>query len=287
MPHRAEGLKSENTGGYIRLVLSELLGEVGVGQSQRPAVLGAITSSAHLTDHEYERIVYRCLERVMPHRRLVDALSRRAWQIFQQVSPFLKPGRSLDLGCGDARLSEFIRRAAGAVVLADVYPHEHVHRTGLPFVMVPQEGHLPFRSGAFENVVLCTVLHHSERPLETLREAVRVTRRGGRLLIHESVYSITQDSRTRAWNHITNAFSEFTAREQLAVNTFFDHFYNRCLFYSPDVHLKVSVPYNFQSPPRWVETLKQAGLSIRHTEHLGVDLRAAPLFHTLFVAEKV
>ena len=288
VPSRAVGLSSDNTRAYIRLVLSQLLGAVAVPETIRESVTERILSAAREEeDFVYERDVHDILQIAVPRRQLARALAERATHLFAQISKFLRPGTALDLGCGDARLSRLVQAVAARTVLADVYCHDEALSSGLPFVLLTQDGPIPLESDAFDNVLLCTVLHHAEHPLETLREAARVTRPGGRLLIHESVYGVETRSDFVAADDVTKAFLALDAQGQFAVNSFFDQLYNRCFFYSPDPSQKVAVPYNFLPPSRWIDVLRDAGLSVERVDHLGVDLPVAPLFHTLFVARKM
>jgi len=83
-------------------------------------------------------------------------------------------GRILDIGGGTAHIKEF----RSDVVCTDILP--------FPGIDVVADAHrLPFRDGYFAGIVMLDVLHHLERPLEFLREALRILKRGGRLALIE------------------------------------------------------------------------------------------------------
>lgn len=93
------------------------------------------------------------------HRRLLDACP---------------PGPLLDIGGGTAHL----KASRPDAVSIDILP--------FPGIDVAADAHrLPFRSSHFAGIVMLDVLHHLERPIEFLREAARVLRRGGVLAMIE------------------------------------------------------------------------------------------------------
>ena len=187
------------------------------------------------------------------------ALEDRACRIFKQISPYIVKGKTLDYGCGDARVAKLINNFQVGVTLADVYQHPSITGTDMEFVMLAPEGSMPLPSARFDNVLLCTVLHHSEYPLETFNEAIRVAKPDGRILIIESVYGVDLNVGTKTpQSPVATAFLGLSEDDQLAVNSFFDHLYNRCLYYSSEPTTKVNVPYNYKSPRGWQETIERA-----------------------------
>ena len=83
-------------------------------------------------------------------------------------------GRVLDIGGGTAHIKEFRPDVVSVDILA------------FPGIDVVADAHrLPFPDGFFAGVVMLDVLHHLERPIEFLKEASRVLKPGGRLVMIE------------------------------------------------------------------------------------------------------
>jgi len=75
----------------------------------------------------------------------------------------------------------FRPRAAGSdVVYVDVRPPEF--EVGSPWVVADAQ-HLPFRDGIFEEVYASHLIEHLSDPARFLREARRVLRRGGEVIL--------------------------------------------------------------------------------------------------------
>jgi len=83
-------------------------------------------------------------------------------------------GSVLDLGGGTAHIKE----SAPSVISADILCFPGID-------VVADAHHLPFKDQCLAGIVMLDVLHHLERPLEFLKEASRVLRRGGRLAMIE------------------------------------------------------------------------------------------------------
>lgn len=83
-------------------------------------------------------------------------------------------GRVLDIGGGTAH----IKRTRPDVISVDIL--------SFPGIDVVADAHrLPFQTESFAGIVMLDVLHHLERPIEFLKEASRVLRPGGRLVMIE------------------------------------------------------------------------------------------------------
>ena len=175
----------------------------------------------------------------------------------------------MDLGCGDGKVGELLSKQNLEVTLADIYEHEHVNSTGLRFLEKVPLGE------KYDLTLLLTVLHHSEDPLITLKEAKKLTKKSGRIIVIESVYGVE-----------IGDFGKLSSEQQRLTNVFFDHFYNRVIHYSDDPNKKVSVPFNFQTPTEWKKTFEDVGLVQIGFEELGIDQPIVPEYHTLHVLEK-
>jgi hypothetical protein len=128
-------------------------------------------------------------------------------------------------------------------------------------------------SGSFDTVLLLTVLHHSNNPLELLKLAWGATNK--RLIIIESVVGV--HNREPGVNYeLVDASDE----NQIAYAAFIDWFYNRVL------HDDVPVPYNFTAPGKWTSVFRENNMKLVQTIHLGQDIDIGPEYHILFVLQK-
>lgn len=82
-------------------------------------------------------------------------------------------GKALDIGCGS---NNYIR-SYGNGVGVDVYPWEGTD------VVVKDTAKLPFKKGEFETVTLLACLNHIPNRADVLKEAYRVTKKDGTLLV--------------------------------------------------------------------------------------------------------
>ena len=104
-----------------------------------------------------------------PAGRLLDLGTGTGW-LLTRAAPLIKSGLGVDASRTMLSLARTRLADAGfghcSVRLGDMY-------------------RLPLPDASFDAVSLCMVLHHAEDPLEVLREAARVLRPGGRVLIAE------------------------------------------------------------------------------------------------------
>lgn len=100
----------------------------------------------------------------------------------------LRPGqRVLDAASGRGRAAQAFLAAGARVVLLDrdgaaLDEAARALPAGTPLVRGDLRG-LPFPGGLFDVVVLRAVLHHLAEPVEAIREAARVARPGGAVLL--------------------------------------------------------------------------------------------------------
>lgn len=99
------------------------------------------------------------------------------------------PGRSLlDIGCGSGALAASLAAGGAAVTGIDSNPAAIARAAGaVPDgrFSVASGQSLPFADAAFDGAVLLNSLHHLPDPRAALREAARVVRPGGRLVVIE------------------------------------------------------------------------------------------------------
>lgn len=102
-------------------------------------------------------------------------------------------GDLLDIGTGTGRMLRLLGISADTAVGVDIsremlmLARSNLHAAGLDHLSVRQGNmyQLRFADGSFDTVTIDQVLYQAEQPAEVLREAARVLRPGGRLLLVE------------------------------------------------------------------------------------------------------
>ncbi|MFC1599718.1 class I SAM-dependent methyltransferase [Patescibacteria group bacterium] len=262
--------------GLLQNALVEL--EVDEGEAQELADLCIEFGKRAVNVANYEEEAHRLFIGQGLEAPIQKRLTDRAHLIKEQILPHLVPGTVLDLGCGDGQVGHLLSKEGFRVQLADVYEHPKARETGLLYT-VQNEGEPlhDIEDNHFDNVLLAMVLHHSDDPDFLLKEAERVVKPGGKVILIESVYGVD--------DHKDHPDAEFwtrlTAIQQRFSNVFFDHFYNRILHYSFDPDKKVNVPCNFDTPGGWRERTEAIGLTQNKSIQLGLDHEIVPEWHTL------
>ena len=107
------------------------------------------------------------------HDRFVH--SRRASVLAAHFAELIGQGHSvLDVGCGDGLIDRLILDRRADLQICGVDP---LLRPDARIRVMPFDGQrLPFPDRSWDTVLFCDVLHHTERPVDLLREAVRVVR---------------------------------------------------------------------------------------------------------------
>ncbi len=242
----------------------------------------------HSDVHAYEREAHRLLQERRVGENLAARLQLRSELMYRQVRPHLIGTSVLDFGCGDGKVGEMITKDNYTVRLADVYRHQHITNTGLEFELISHYGSMAFPDNSFDNTLVLAVLHHSLHPLENIAEAARVTRRGGRVIVIESVYGVTGAELAPEERGRIAHFLRLTSEQQRKACAFFDHFFNRVFYFSENPKTKVTMPYNYKTPSGWKEVFTQHGLRQRELIHLGIDQPLGPAeYHTLHILEKM
>ncbi len=116
----------------------------------------------------------------------------QSWFAWSRALHFLLPAvEAIDLGCGDGTITVEISRFARRVVGVDANPRalvaarkraERERRTNVEFREARIEA-LREPAASFDLAVFSQALHHMDEPLAGLRQAARVLRPGGRLLV--------------------------------------------------------------------------------------------------------
>ena len=271
IPQIKELLKNKEIRDYVEKVLKRVLSHLEIKDVEELIEL-TISKAMNYTDlNEYETEVHRIFDKKRVTQRIPTKLANRSQLIFEQIKDYLKGHDILDLGCGDGKLGEIIANTQPRqVILVDVYEPGNIANINLPFGLIKQNRKIPFLDDNFDTTLLLTVLHHSDDPIMVLEEAKRVTRKGGRIIIIESVFGV-------------DGYDKLDENEQRLTNIFFDHFYNRIIHYSEFPENKVNVPFNFKKPDQWNKLFIKMGFVIEETKHLGFDQEAVPEYHTLHV----
>lgn len=108
-------------------------------------------------------------------------------EILELLQPHRSGGQLLDAGGGTARVSGQLTDYYDEVVIADLN-RAMLRQTKEKQKVQPVCAHveaLPFPDGYFSNVLIIDALHHFCDQTESLREAVRVLKKRGRLVIGE------------------------------------------------------------------------------------------------------
>lgn len=109
-----------------------------------------------------------------------------------QVLPAQRPLRILDVGAGNGWLAYRLSQAGYTVAALDLLLNEidglgAYRHYDVPFTAVQAEfDHLPFLDAEADMIIFNGALHYSTGYEQTLREALRVLRPGGRLVIMDS-----------------------------------------------------------------------------------------------------
>jgi SAM-dependent methyltransferase len=291
IPSRQEVLTNKHCQRYIAYALDNYLEALGVSGKKRPGIIEQIlkTGKTISDDYIFEETINQLLSGIVLYQKMEQSLEERAKRISDQISPYLKSGASLDYGCGDGKVGRLIKEKHNfSVTLTDIFKHPSIDNyINLPFVFLGEHTKPSLPDDFFTNVILCTVLHHSDEPLTTLSNSIRITCHGGIIVFIESVYGVTHELAAESPSDPrTDAFLALSSKNQLAVNVFFDHFYNRCIHFSTDPARKVNVPFNYLTAEEWNRFFEKHGLSVSTVVPLGIDQPLAPLFHTLHVTVK-
>jgi ubiquinone/menaquinone biosynthesis C-methylase UbiE len=126
---------------------------------------------------------------------------RRLYQM--TLRTFGQRGRVLEIGCGSGANLTVLQKEAGTTIGVDVSLHalQSIPRHPDIFLVQAEADALPFRAGAFDTVALLAVVEHVDRDDEVLKEAHRVTKRGGLQLLLTSAFMMLWSHHDVANNH--------------------------------------------------------------------------------------
>jgi SAM-dependent methyltransferase len=100
---------------------------------------------------------------------------------YDTILSYTRPGNLLEVGGGSANFKGYLQQTA-----FKKKQHISFDITQVPGIDLIADAHnLPFQEGSFDNIILIDTLHHLERPIKFLREAQRILKNKGRLILLE------------------------------------------------------------------------------------------------------
>jgi ubiquinone/menaquinone biosynthesis C-methylase UbiE len=100
-------------------------------------------------------------------------------------------GEIIDIGCGTGKNYEFIKEKCSAYIGVDV-SQKQIEQANLTYgqennvsFFVGDAQNLNFKPGSFDTVIIFGCLHHLQNPKKALKEAFRLLRKGGTILLYE------------------------------------------------------------------------------------------------------
>jgi len=116
-------------------------------------------------------------------------------------------GDVLDIACGDGVLSELMTAQARSITGVDISPtliaaaRERLKGDAHVTLIEADMHALPLEPGRFDHVFLMHALAYTRRPQDALREAARVLRPGGRLVV-SALNAHTHKATMQAYDHV-------------------------------------------------------------------------------------
>ena len=202
-----------------------------------------------------------------------------------RVEQYLVGTTVLDLGCGSSKIGLAIKNKGYEVTLADVYRNDDVSASGLSFYQITDGELLPFEDISFDNVLILSILHHTQNPSHTIHECARILKNGGRVHLIETVYGI-HTGKKGGYGTEDLPFRSLSSEQQRQVTMFFDYFANHILDgYTEDPNTYIPVPFNFTTPDNLERIFLEKGFELVSKENLGI-YPFSYVYHVHFTYDK-
>ncbi len=257
----------------VSVGLKSIFGNIGLSQEGVLNTISYCINSAKNCSSlvDYERDVHGFLEQNGVLERYNETKKDRASIRSEKVKKYLSGESVLDLGCGSGKIGAMVSRDGYKVTLADVYRNPSIDALGLPFYQIQDGQTLPFSDNSFDNILLLSMLHHTQNPEHTLDECKRVLKKDGRLNLIETVYGIPSEKESGSYGTDDSFFKSLSKEQQRKVSIFFDYFGNHVLDgYTTDPNKYIPVPFNLTTPDNLEQIFDKKGFKLISKENLGI-----------------
>ena len=261
----------------VKTLLGFLLPSFGVAPSS-VARLWSIFENSRSIDHWVES-AHAYLAPLLDEDQVRCSFEERASRIAAYVKPYL--GQTLlDFGCGDGKIANAVASSSRtSIQMTDVRYDDNLRYVPIPFTLFKEDQELPLPQGAFDSILLVSVLHHCVDPLDTMREVRRLLAKGGNVLVIESVYDVDLTPAHLEDGQLgVESFLSLPPTKQLAANVFFEYLFHRIVTFPGEVHL----PLSYLPMTSWVSWFAKLGWRAE-MKPVGITHRAGPLFHCFYL----
>ena len=116
------------------------------------------------------------------------AISGREYGVYRRLEALqglstLEGKTVLDVGCGFGAYGKAAERRGASMSVGIDINREYIEKSALDLSVLADAHALPFRDSCFDIILMVEVLEHLPREIEALREAKKVLKKGGLLLL--------------------------------------------------------------------------------------------------------
>ncbi len=256
----------------IRTGLNSVFGGIGISEKLLTDTIDhCVNSMKHCSDLlHYEYSVRTLLDQKNILDKYNASKKSRSSIRIEKVAQYLVGKTVLDLGCGSSKIGLAIKNKGYEVTLADIYRNNDISASGLSFYQITDGEPLSFEGSSFDNVLILSMLHHTQSPLHAIHECRRILKNGGRLHLIETVYGIRAEAKG-GYGTEDLSFRSLSSEQQRKVTMFFDYFANHILDgYTKDPNTYIPVPFNFTTPDNLERIFRENGFTLVSKENLGI-----------------